>query len=160
MGARACAYSRDDLLAAGLSPKEIPKYQRIAGRYRIRGIPEPAPGPWVARYRQKLAAGWTWKSKRPSDVDPDTWVRYQNFASSHRTDGSPIPDVYAYIKSHMGDVGGGVYRRTVSPKRVKVREVRCHADVKAIAERCRQIVAAKLREQGMCLPLLKPPGGR
>jgi len=152
MVARACGHSSEELIASGFTKKEVVKWQRIASRYRRRRKPEPAPGPWLERYRKKIADGWTWKSKRPDDVAPKIWVKYQNFASSHRVAGTKIPDVYAYIKYYMGDLGGNAYKRRVSRRRKKQIGSRKPIDVKAIAERCREIVAAKLREQGLSLP--------
>ena len=152
MVARACGHSSEELLALGFAKKEVAKWQRIASRYRRRLKPEPDPGPWLERYRKKIADGWTWKSKRPADVDPKIWVKYQNFASTHRVAGTPIPDVYAYIKYYMGDIGGNAYKRRVSSRRKKGGSGSKSVDVKAIAARCWKIVAAKLREQGLSLP--------
>lgn len=161
MVARACGHSSEELIALGFTKREVAKWQRIASRYRRRQKPEPDPGPWLERYRKKIAEGWTWKSKRPADVEPYVWVRYQNYSSYCRTKGRKPKSVYSYIKQREAEKRRALlpkaelksterYKRLTQTERIK--KVECKADIKAIAERCREIVAAKLREQGLSLP--------
>ena len=164
MVARACGHSTADLLAIGFTKTEAVKWRKIASRYRSRKKPEPPPGPWLERYRNKVKEGWTCKSKRPADVDVATWMRYQRYTSRCRCNGRKPKSIYSYIKQREAEKRRALlpkaelksterYKRLTQTERIK--KVEGKADIKAIAERCRQIVAAKLREQGLSLPPLK-----
>ena len=158
MATRVCGHSTADLLAIGFTKTEAVKWRKIASRYRSRKKPEPPPGPWLERYRNKIKDGWTCKSKRPADVDVATWMRYQRYTSRCRCNGQPFDDVYTYM-ARITPLVTSVEKPAPKPERYKrmrkADRVVCKADVKNIAARCRQIVAAKLREQGLSLPPLK-----